>query len=87
MIRAYSIKRFEVPQHWDVQAILDMQGTLQKPDPNKPGLHIPIRIRLEPPVEVMVPGPEREEEAPKRPYPKKYHFEEDTMSLARDVSG
>ena len=53
-----------------------MQGTPQEPDPNELGLHIPIRIRLEPPVEVMMPGPEREEEAPKRPYLKKYHFEE-----------
>lgn len=30
---------------WDIQAILDIKGTPQRPGPNKPGLHIPIRIR------------------------------------------
>ena len=56
--------------------MLDMQGTPQKPDPNKLGMHIPIRIRLEPPVSMTLPSPEREEDAPKRAYLKKYHFEE-----------
>ena len=50
VVRAYSIKRFDPSQQWDLQAILGMQGTPQKPDPNKPGIHILIRIRLEPPV-------------------------------------
>ena len=57
VVRAYAVKRFEASQQWDLQLVLDMQWAPQKPDPNKPGMHIPIRIRLEPPVSVTLPSP------------------------------
>ena len=55
-----------------------MQGSPQLPDPNKFGLHIPIRIRLDPPVDVDLPAmrPQREKEMPKGAYIKKHRFEE-----------
>lgn len=78
VVKASAIKRFPESQQWDLQAILDMQGTPQWPNPNKPGWHIPIRIWLEPDVKVDMPEmrPARDEEAPKRPYLKTFHFEE-----------
>ena len=64
-------------EKWDVNPILDMKGTPQRPDPTKPGLHIPVRIRMEPEVPFSMPGmkPAREEEAPRRTYVMKRHFE------------
>ena len=50
VIKASSIKRFGMTERWDVNAIIDMEGTPQRPGPNKPGLHIPVRIRAEPEV-------------------------------------
>ena len=50
-----------------------MQGTPQQPDPSKPGLHIPVRIRMDPPVQVE--RPQREEDMPKGAYIKRRHFE------------
>lgn len=78
VVRANAIKRFDASQKWDLQAILDMQGTPQRPNPNKLGIHIPIKIRLELAVEVEMPEmkPARAEDTPKRSYLKKYHFEE-----------
>ena len=42
-----------------------MKGTPQRPDPSKPGLHIPVRIRVEPEVPFEMPAmrPARNEEA------------------------
>ena len=78
MVRASAIKRFGETEKWDIQAILDMKDTPQRPNPNKPGLHIPIQIRLEPEVPFEVPEmrPARDEETPKRAYLKRYHFQE-----------
>ncbi len=61
-----------------MNAILDMKGTPQRPDPTKPGLHIPVRVRLEPEVPFGMPvmKPARDEEEPGRPYIMKGHFEE-----------
>ena len=55
-----------------------MQGSPQQPDLDKLGLHIPIRIRLDPPADVDIPAmrPQREEEMPKRVSIKKHRFEE-----------
>ena len=63
VVKAYSIKRFGMTEKWDVNAILDMKGTPQQPDPTKPGLHIPVRIRMEPEVPFNMPDmmPAREE--------------------------
>ena len=72
------MKRFGETEKLDIHAILDMKGTPQKPDPTKPGLHIPIRIRLEPEVPFAMPEmrPARDEEAPRRPYLENGHFQE-----------
>ena len=48
VVKASSIKRIGMTERWDVNAIIDMKGTPQRPDPNKPGLHIPVKIRVEP---------------------------------------
>ena len=55
-----------------------MKGTPQQPDPSKPGLHIPVRIRIDPPVEADMPElrPQREEDMPKGAYTKKRRLEE-----------
>ena len=63
VVKASSIKRFGMTERWDVNAIVDMKGTPQRPDPNKPGLHISVRIRVEPevPFEMPVMRPARDE--------------------------
>ena len=59
-------------------AIAEMKGTPQRPDPTKPGLHIPVSIRMEPEVPFEMPEtrPARGEEAPGRAYIMKRHYEE-----------
>ena len=54
-----------------------MQGTPQQPVPSKPGLHIPVRIRMDPSVEVDMPElrTQRKEDMPKGAYMKKRDFE------------
>ena len=78
VVKASSIKRFGMTERWDVNAITDMKGAPQRPDPNKPGLHIPVRIRVEPevPFEMPMTRPARDEEAPRRAYVMKRHYEE-----------
>ena len=58
--------------------IKEMQGTPQQLDPSKPGLHIPVRIRMDPPAQVDMPElrPQREEDMPKGAYVKRRRFEE-----------
>ena len=72
------MKRHDLSQRWDKEMMNGMKGTPQQPDPSKPGLHIPVRIRMDPPVEVDMPDlrPQREEDMPKDTYIKKRHFEE-----------
>ena len=52
MVRASAIKRFNEAEKWEMQAIMEMQGTSQRPNLGKPGLNIPIQIRREPEVPV-----------------------------------
>ena len=77
VVRASSIKRSNVQEKWNMEDIKAMQGTPQRPDPNKPGTHIPTRIRMEPEVDVEVDGsrPARREEGPRSTYLKKEAFE------------
>ena len=62
----------------DVHGIVDMKSTPQRPDPTKPGLHIPVRIRIEPevPFDMPVMRPARDEDGPRRAYIMKRHYEE-----------
>ena len=78
VVKASAIKRFGMTEKWDINAILDMKGTPQRPDPTKPGLHIPVQIRLEPEVPFSMPAmvPARSEEGPRRAYIMKRHFKE-----------
>ena len=78
VVKASTIKRFGVSERWDVNAIVDMKGTPQRPDPGKPGLHIPVRIRVEPEVPFEMPAmrPARNEDAPRRAYVMKRHYDE-----------
>ena len=61
-----------------MNAILDMKGTPERPDPTRPGIHIPVRIRLEPemPFDMPVLRPARDEEGPRRLYLRKKDFKE-----------
>ena len=87
VLKASSIKRFGMTEKWDVNAILEMQGTPQRPDPTKPALHIPVQIRMEPEVPFNMPGmkPARDEEAPRRSYVMKRHFEK--LGYTQDCKG
>ena len=57
------------------QQILDI-GTPQRPDPIKLGLNIPVKIRLEPDVNIVMPTtrPARKEEGPRDIYLSKEDF-------------
>ena len=78
VMKASTITRFGVSERWDVTAIVDMKGTPQRPGLGKPGLHIPVRIRVEPEVPFEMPAmrPARNEEAPRRAYVMKKHYVE-----------
>ena len=79
VVKASAIKRFASrAEQWDVNALLDMQGAPQRPDPTKPGLSIPVRIRMEPEVSVEMPmlRPAREEVGPRKAYILTRHFEQ-----------
>ena len=56
VVKASTIKRFGISERWDVNAIVDMKGTPHRPDPGKLGLHIPVRIRVEPEVPFEMPA-------------------------------
>ena len=45
VVKASSIKRFGRTERWDVNSIIAMKGTPQRPDPNEPGFNISLRIR------------------------------------------
>ena len=71
-----------------------MQGTPQQPDPSKPGLHLPVRIRMDTPAQVDMPAlrPQREEDMLKGAYIKRRRFEkfgytEDCVGCRRLWSG
>lgn len=67
IVRASSVKRHDPSQRWDKEMVNGMQGAPQQPDPSKPGLRIPVRIRMDPPAEVDMPElrQQREEYTPK----------------------
>ena len=77
MVSASAIKIHDPSQRWDRKVLNDMQGSPQQPVPGKLGLHIPIRVRLDPPVYVEPPVKRaaREEEVPKGAYLKIHYFD------------
>ena len=74
--RAYTTERLSPSTQWDINQILDMKGTPQRLDPSKPGLSIPVKIRLEPEVKIDMPitRPARKEEGPRDVYLSKADF-------------
>ena len=70
VVRAHTVERLTPSTKGDINYILDMRGTPQRPDPSKPGLHIPVRISLDPEVLVEMPEtrPARKEEGPRAAY-------------------
>ena len=71
-----------------------MKGTPQRPDPSKPGLSIPVKIRLEPEVSIDMPvtRPARKEEGPRATYLtkedwKNFGYTEDCDGCGRLASG
>ena len=76
VVRAYSVDRLSPSVRWDINRILDMKGTPQRPDLSKPGLNIPAKIRLEPEVAIDMPvmRPARKEEGPRAAYLSKEDF-------------
>lgn len=47
VVRAYAYKRMDEEQRWDRDAIRAMKGTPARPNPNKPGTDVPIRITVD----------------------------------------
>ena len=76
VVRAYSVDRLSPSVRWDINRIIDMKGTPQRPDPSKPGLNIPVKIRLEPEMAMDMPimRPARKEEGPRAAYLSKEDF-------------
>jgi len=68
VVRAYTVWRFPEGEQWDADMILNMKGTPQRPDPSKPGLQIPIRVRFDGPKEdeVRKSEPARREDERRR---------------------
>ena len=79
VVRAWAVKRLPEGEQWCAQALTDMKGTPQRPDPTKPGTYIPIRVEIEVdgPVPVMPEmRPARNDDVPKGVYFKRKDFEE-----------
>ena len=49
VVRAYAIKRQDDEERWKSGLVKEMRGTPQQPNPNKPGLNIPIRVTFDEP--------------------------------------
>ena len=94
MVKAYTTERLSPSVQWDINQILDMKGTPQRPDPTKPGLSIPVKIRLEPDVKIDMPitRPARKEECPRDVYLskedfRKFGFTEGCEGCSRSAAG
>ena len=94
VVRAHTVERLSPSTKWDINHILDMRGTPQRPDPSKPGLHIPVRIRMDPAVTIQMPEarPARKEEGPRSAYLskedfKRYGFTEGCGGCSRKAAG
>ena len=80
----FSSERRSDGSRWDADLIKNMQGTPQQPDPKRPGVGIPIKVRFSEPAHVdeAIPNqPARQEQGPRRmrimPYMlEKYGFTE-----------
>ena len=87
VVRAHTVERLTPSTKWDINYILDMKGAPQRPDPSKPGLHIHVRIRLEPEVAIQMleTRPARKEEGPRTAYFSKEAF--NTFGFTKGCEG
>ena len=77
-MRAWAIRRKIAEERWSGSDIKEMKGTPARPDPNMPGIDIPIRIRvtMDFPNAVAEPTvPQRGEDQSRRAYLKRRDFE------------
>ena len=60
VVRAYAIKRQDPESRWSAERVRGLTGTVQQPNPNRPGPSIPIRVTFDdtPPAVPPVVGPE-----------------------------
>ena len=68
VVRAWAVRRRDPDDRWDADLIKNMQGTPQRPNPNKPGATIPIRINFDPIDRTQMPiilQAARDEEGPR----------------------
>ena len=68
VVRAWSIKRMPEKEQWDGKLLQLLAGTPQRPNPNKPGDHVPVHVSLIPPEdeEAAETAPLRDESNPRR---------------------
>ena len=69
VVRAFSYRRRSEGSRWDADLIKNMQGTPQQPDPTRPGVGIPIKVRFSEPAHVDEAIPKqlaRQEQGPRR---------------------
>ncbi len=78
VVRAWVVRRRVQEERWSGAAIKEMKGTPARPDPNMPGIDIPIAIKvtMDFPNAVAEPTvPQRSEDQSRRAYLKKKDFE------------
>ena len=69
VIRAYACKRKPEEDRWQIDRILNMAGTPQRPQPSRPGLNVPIRVEIpevKPDAEIEVEKVTQKEVLPRR---------------------
>lgn len=54
VVHAWSVKRMESKDRWSKQRIEDMKGVPGQPNPNKPGIRIPVKITMPEKVEPTI---------------------------------
>ena len=47
VVRAYDVRRKAEGRRWNSDKIKNMRGTPQQPDPSKPGMMIPMKVRFD----------------------------------------
>ena len=78
MVNAWAIRSMAEGDQWDDELIRDMQGTPQRPNPNKAGSSIPITISFDQTPNREVEGevrPARREDKPRGMYIKPWMLE------------
>ena len=78
VVRAWTVRRKPEEERWDAEAITEMRGTPAKPNPNMPGISVPIAVNTDKETadgEPMHFIGRQEEKKPRRMYFKAEDFE------------